>query len=128
MLLMCGFFSFFLLPASSASGLALFYYYTSNSVKPTRTFTHMCMDLCMRNLRVMPICNNIVLFTFFGIEQSHTHTYYCSFYLSVQLSVFFVYRPLSWRPVCLMSHGDAEALLLSTGLPAHMLQILQQCP
>lgn len=69
MLLMCGFFSFFLLPLL----VVWLYYCTSNSVKPTCTFTHMCMDLCLRNLRVMPICNNIVLFTFFSIEQSHTH-------------------------------------------------------
>ena len=39
-----------------------------------------------------------------------------------------LYRPaLSWRPLSVLSYGGAEALLLSTGVPAHVLQVLQQC-
>lgn len=39
-----------------------------------------------------------------------------------------LHRPeMSWRPLHVLSYGGIEALLLSTGLPAHVLQVLQQC-
>ncbi|KAG7230258.1 hypothetical protein INR49_024362 [Caranx melampygus] len=57
----------------------------------------------------------------------HSGSRSCMSVLCWALPISVLLPALSWRPLGVLSYGDAEALLLSTGFPANVLQVLQQC-